>query len=195
MRSVLSDWHAIVIEGGEAATRGFVLGVLGECGADPDAIAFGNDVGVGSETLGERVVEFLTGSRRQLVLASDAVATALIDALTRTGVGAHLRLAEHRRVTAAVFGFRVETFSRDVARDVHAALEAVPVGVRVADRNEESETHPDETPIELFMPGHPYVYRARGRIEGSVDGVMAVRRRLAASEAVELDTLSLLDGH
>jgi hypothetical protein len=165
---VVSDWHAIVIDGDEATARGFVSGFLGECGAEPQKVAFGRDIGIEAETLGGRLVELLTGRGHQLVLASDDVALPLIDALAKARADAHLKLAEHHRISAASFGFHVEAFSHDVASDVHATLEAVPFGVRVANRNEESEIHPDETPVELFMPGHPYTYRAQGRIEGPV---------------------------
>ena len=187
----MSDWHAIVIDGGEAAVRGFVAGFLGDRGADPSRILVGKDVGVEPETFGERVRTLLTGGRHHLVLVPDDLVAALADALDRGGATVRLRLAEHHRVAAASFGFSIETYARDVGTAVHALLDAPLPGVEVADRSEAWESHPDEQGIELYAPGHPYGYHARGRIRGALDAVVATRRRFAEIEAVHLEPLHL----
>jgi hypothetical protein len=187
----MSDWHAIVIDGGEAAVRGFVAGFLGGRAADPSRILVGKDVGVAPETFGERVRALLTGGSHHLVLVPNELVAALADALDRGGAMAGLKLAEHHRVAGASFGFSIETYARDVGTAVHTLLDAPLPGVEVADRSEAWESHPDDQGVELYAPGHPYGYHARGRIRGPIEAVVTTRRRFADIEAVHLEPLHL----
>lgn len=187
----MSDWHAIVVDGGEKATRGFVSGFIGDRGVPATSVRLAEDVGVEPESLGKRIVELLTGGRHQIVLVVEGLATAFVEALERGGVAAHLKLAEHHRLAGAHFGFEVETFSRDVAKQVRAAIGSPPAGVVIADLDESAEQHPEEKGIDLYMPGHEYTYRAHGRVTGGVDGVLEVRRKLQEIECVELASVHL----
>jgi len=187
----MSDWYAIVVDGGEAATRGFVSGFLGDRGLDATAVLVAEDVGVAAESLGERLLDLLNLGRHHVVLVTAAHADAFAEALARGGRGAGLALAERHRVAGASFAFTVETFSRDVAQDVHATLASPPPGVTIVDRDESAETHGDEKGLTFFAPGHAYAYRARGRATGGLDGVLALRRRLGEIEAVALEPVHL----
>jgi hypothetical protein len=187
----MSDWHAIVVDGGERATRGFIAGFVGDRGVAPTKVLLAEDLGVTPESLGERIVELLTGGRHQVVLVVEELAAAFVDALERGGPAARLAMAEHHRVAGASFGFTVETFSRDVAKQVRAALGSLPTGVTIGDLDERAETHPDEKGVELYAPGHEYTYRAHGRVAGTLDGVGAVRRKLEQIEVVQLEPVHL----
>ena len=187
----MSDWHAIVIDGGEKATRGFVSGFIGDRGVDATTVLLAEDAGVEPESLGARIVELLTGGHHQVVLVVEELAAAFVEALKRGGSAARLAVVEHHRLAGASFGFAAETFARTVAEQVRAALRSLPTGVRIADRDESAETHPDEKGIDLYAPGHEYTYRAHGRVTGDLDGVLAVRRTLEQIEAVRLEGVHL----
>jgi hypothetical protein len=187
----MSEWHTILIDGGERATRAFLSGFADDRGVEPTALVLAEDAGVHVESLGERLLGLIGAGRHQLVLVVEEHAAALAQALEHAGAAAGLRLAEHHRVAGARFDFAVEAFAREVAAAVRAALRPLPAGVTFASHEEREEEHPEAKGVELYAPQHHYAYRARGRVTGVLDGVLAVRRKLLAIEAVRLDGLHL----
>src|SRR4051794_66712 len=124
----MGEWHTILIDGDERATRGFVSGFVGDRQIDASQVVFAADVGVPPESLGERLLQLVTGGRHHLVLIADAQAEALADALARSGAAAGLRLVERHRVGRVCQDLAAETFSRDVAARVRAVTRALPAG-------------------------------------------------------------------
>jgi hypothetical protein len=187
----MSDWHAIVVDGGAHAVRGFVSGFAGDRGVDPARVLLADDVGVEPESLGERLLHLLRLEHHHLVLAPDDLADALVAALARAGREAGLALRERHRIARTHFRCSAETFSRDVAHDVHVLLASPPAGVTIADLDERAETHADEKGLAMRAPGHAYAYRAHGRVVGKLEGVLAVRRALERIECVVLEPVQL----
>ena len=187
----MGEWHTILIDGDERATRGFVSGFVGDRGIDPTQVLLAEDIGVHPESLGERLFQLVTGGRHHLVLVVEAHVDALVHALEHAGAAAGLRMAEHHRVVRARFAFAVEAFSREVADRVRAATQPLPAGVTFETHDEEEEEHSDAKGIALYAPEHAYAYRAHGRVAGALDGVIAVQQALAEIEAVRLEGLEL----
>jgi hypothetical protein len=187
----MSEWHTLLIDGHERATRAFLSGFAGDRGVDPTGLLMGEDVGLHPESLGERLLELLGAGRHQLVLVVEEHVAALADALERAGAAVGLRLAERHRVAGARFDFAVETFSREVAARVRAALRPQPAGVTFVTHDVQEEHHPDAKGVELYAPEHAYAFRARARVTGTLDAILTLRRMLAAIEAVRIDGLHL----
>ena len=187
----MGEWHSILIDGNDRATRGFVSGFVGDRDIDPTQVLLAEDVGVHAESLGERLLQLVTGGRHHLVLVVEEHVAALAHALEHSGAAAGLRMAERHRVVGARFTFAVEAFSREVAERVRGALRPLPAGVTFETHDEQEEEHSDAKGIELYAPEHAYAYRAHGRVSGAVDGVVALRRALAEIEAVRLEGLQL----
>src|SRR5262249_39509425 len=188
----MSTWEAVVVEGQERDLRAFVAGVTGDRGVDPASIVLGDDVGLEVGSIGEWLLE-LIGQGHHVVLAPAALGAALVGAIQQTGEEVGLRVESVHRVQNAYFVVHVETFSREVSADVRAALDALPADVRLENRKEQEESTGEPHRIELYAPVHEYSYRMSGRVAGSLEGVLEVRRRLGEIEAVSLESLHVGD--
>src|SRR5437016_1294953 len=132
----MAEWHELVVEGTERTLRAFVAGFLAGRGEHAGGV-FGSDVALAAGSLG--------GRGRELGLAVE----------------------RRRLVESARFSFRAEAFSREVAAQIRGALlTALPAGVRVEQRSEKEESHPEAHGPEPFAPLHEYIYRVSGDIVG-----------------------------
>jgi hypothetical protein len=187
----VSAWDEITIGGPEGAARAFVAGVAAAQGA-PGAL-FARDLDVETESLGERLKGLFVAGSHHVVLAPTPVADAVVAALEAAGSQVGLHLERRRPVESASFPFRLEVFSRELAATLRdALLVSLPAGVRVEERSEAEETHPEAHVTDLYAPLHRYVYRASGRIAGALPGVLEVRRRAGEHEVVSLGPLRLV---
>jgi hypothetical protein len=175
----MGTWHVIAVDGSERELRGFVSGFLADRGVAASAVVLGDDVGLDHGSLGERMRALLHGGHHALLVPDD-LATVLGDALG-------LRVTERRPVSTASFGVHAEVYARDVSAQIRAALEGAPMS-----QHSESETeHAEGKGVELYAPVHSYSYSVRATMNGPVDDVLAVRRRLAGIEAAQLEPLHL----
>lgn len=188
----MSTWHAVVVDGRERDLRSFVAGFATDHGASPGSVLFGDDLGLDGGSFGEWLLDLL-GKGHHVVLAPAPVADALVEAIARAGNQVGLRVERTRPVASASFGVRLEAFSREVAETARGVLEALPPGVGVEDRQEVEQSTPEGRGVELYAPVHDYRFALSCRVKGPVEGVVAVRSRLAAIEAVVLEPLRLTD--
>jgi hypothetical protein len=188
----MSTWQAVVVDGREGALRAFIAGFATDHGATPGSVVVGGDVGLDGGSVGEWLLE-LVGKGHHVVLAPARVADELVDAIGRAGDAVGLRVERTHPVAGASFAMRLETFSREVAGTVRAGLEALPPGVRVEDRHEEEQVSAEGRGVELYAPVHDYRFALSGRVTGPVGGVVEVRTRLAAVEAMSLEPLRLIE--
>ena len=186
----MSEWHAIVVEGGEREVRGFVAGFLADRQADPTNVVLGADVGLEHESLVERLRALLKGGHHALLVPHD-LAAPLVEALWRVGADVGLRVADRHPIAGARFDLEAEVFSREVATAIRAALGDLPPGVHLEQHAEREEEHAEHQGVELYAPVHEYTYGVKARVTGSLDGVLDVRRRLDAIEAVAVAALHL----
>jgi len=188
----MSTWQAVVVEGQERTLRAFVAGVTGDRGIDPSSVVLGDDVGLEVGSIGEWLLE-LVGQGHHVVLAPEALGAALADAIAQTGKDVGLRVERMHGIESACFVVHVETFSREVSSAVRGALDALPDGVRLENRQEQEESTGEPHGVELYAPVHEYSYRMSGRVTGPVAGVLEVRRRLGEIEAASLEPLHVID--
>lgn len=188
----MSTWQAVVVEGQERTLRAFVAGFAGDRGVDPASVVLGDDVDLEIGSIGEWLLE-LVARGHHVVLAPEPLGAALAEAIEHTGGDVGLRVERAHNIESASFGLRVETFSREVFSAVRAALDKLPRGVLVDDRQEQEESTGEPHGVELYAPLHEYTYRASGRVTGPVAGVLEVRHRLEEIDAASLESLHLVD--
>lgn len=182
-----TQWQELVIAGPKAATQAFATGFL--AGARSGGF-FGTDVGLEPASLGERLRGLLGEGSHHAFFAPAAVVAPLAEALRSHGAALGLGGEHPRDVRDARFGFRAEAFSREAAARIRDALFAsVAPGVRIEDRSETEETHPDAHAADVYAPVHEYAYRASGRVAGPLPGVVDLRSRAAACEHVQVEPL------
>jgi hypothetical protein len=178
----MSDWHVMVIEGGERDVRAFVVDFMGKRPVEPTPVVLADDLEVDTAALADRLRTLRAGG--QAVLVPDELMVPLVEAIEGTG----LRVTEWRTIAGASFGFEAEASSREAAKAIRVALR--PLGdVRFAEHSE----HEDEQVHEQDgKRTRRYVFRTRGRAEGSLPGVLAFRRRLADVDAIRTTRLRLV---
>jgi hypothetical protein len=184
----MSAWEAVVVDGRERDARAFIAGFAGDRGLDPTSVVLGDDVGLDTESIGEWLRE-LVGEGHHVVLAPAALAEALAEAVEHGGEEIGLRVERRHAISGAQFGVRVETFSRQAALAVRSALDELPPGVRIEDRQEAEQSTEARRGVELYAPVHDYRYTLSARLAGAVEGVLEVRRRLSEIETASLGPL------
>jgi hypothetical protein len=187
----MTAWHELVVEGAERTLRAFVAGFLAGRGEQAGGV-FGSDMALAAGSLGERLKALFAAGSHQIFLAPEPLAVPLARALGERGRELGLVVERRRQVESAKFSLRAEAFSRDVAAQIRdALLTALPAGVRVEQRSEKEETHPEAHGPEPFAPLHEYTYRVSGDIVGPFEGVLEVWQRARTLECVETSALHL----
>jgi hypothetical protein len=186
----MNEWDVIVAHGTDEALRAFILGFVAGRGATRDAVRFGRDLPLEQRSLGERLRALLPGGRNEAIILVDAHVAGALAAALREASDLGIALAEHARLIAVSFTFTAETPSRDAAAHVIDVVEHPPAGVTVVDLEREV-IDPNARGIERYAPVHEYMFRATGRITGSLDGVLAMHDRLKQTDFVAVQDLRL----
>ena len=189
------DYYEVVIEGHLELAKGFVMGFL--AGRGIEGSAFFDDT---CHIAGD----YETGPLLRLIHARDNVSTLiagsglcdlLIAALNRHPQAVALKIRKARRVLSAAFACTYRTYSREAGEKIKEILSCVPEGV---DGESAFEMHekvdPEGKGHEMFTPLHDYELAGKGRISGSVRGVLDLYERLKRFEVVEVGELELTYG-
>jgi len=186
----MAEWHELVVEGTERTLRAFVAGFL--AGRGEHAGAFSAATSRSRRGRSASACGALRGGSHHVFLAPVPLAVPLAQALGERGRELGLAVERRRLVESARFSFRAEAFSREVAAQIRGALlTALPAGVRVEQRSEKEESHPEAHGPEPFAPLHEYIYRVSGDIVGPLEGVLEVWQRARTLEFVEAGSLHL----
>ena len=189
----MSEWNAIVVEGGERELRAFVSGFVADRGLDPSCVVFGDDVGLEHDGLAEKLRALLRGGHHVVLVPHD-LAAPLLDALWRVGPGIGLRVADRGPVHEASVRFAAEVFARDVAAAIRKTLADRPPEVRFAEHAEEEHAEAGHKGVELYAPVHEYTYRVRGKAVGPLGAILRLRRALGDIEAVDVGAVQVERG-
>ncbi len=189
------DYYEVVIEGHIELAKGFVMGFLAGRGIEGSAFF--------DETC-HITGEYEAGPLLRLISAHNNVSTLivgaglydlLVAALSRHPQVIALTIKKVRRVLNAAFACTFRTYSREVGDKIKEILSCVPEGV---DGESGFEMHekldPEAKGHEFFTPLHDYELAGKGRISGSVKGVLDLYHRLGRFEVVELGKLELTFG-
>jgi len=188
----MTSWQAIVLEGSEEAIRGFVAGFVAGRSAAPREVVFADELHLDEQTLAGRLRDFLSRRTHHVVLASPALAVALMAAV-REGAAPDVALGHHEPVDTVAFDFEASTPSPEAAARIHdVLLSELPPGVTRIDAVEEGQLDPSEHGPHLRDPAHEFTYQARGTISGDPLPIVALRRVAQEIDFVTVTPLRLL---
>jgi hypothetical protein len=186
----MADRDVIIVDGPDDAVRAFVAGFLAGRGVGRDAVMYGNDLPLVHGSLRERLRAHLPGGRHEALLLAEAHLAPILASALRSADDLGLRVAAHMRLDRAWFTFAAETPSREAAARVHALISHPAPGVMLVDEERE-EIDPEGHGVDLYAPVHEYTFRARGRITGALDGVVAIHRQLSDTDFVTVEPIHL----
>ena len=174
-------WYELLIDGKEEALESLLRDHPG------DTIR-GSELRLASESLTDRVLEFLRAQTHHIVFASANQARELARAIRERD---DLRLESVREVVEGRFGFKAKAYNPEIGAKIHDALNSdLPDGIMCVDLEKE-ERHPEAKGVELFAPAHDYVYKSRGTIVGTPPGILEMNRRLCRLDFVHEEPLEL----
>ena len=189
------DYYEVVIEGHLDLAKGFVMGFL--AGRGIEGSAFFDDAChiAGEDEAGPLLRLIHARDNVSTLIAGSGLCELLIAALNRHPQAIALKIRKARRVSSAAFACTFRTYSREVGDKLKEILSCVPEGV---DGESAFELHekidPEGKGHEFFTPLHDYELAGKGRISGSVRGVLDLYERLKRFEVVELGELELTYG-
>ncbi len=186
-------WVEVVLRGSRRRARGFVEGYLAGSGVR-DAVLDAEEEGFERETLRERLSGVLHPSARVMHLLVPAPAVEAVREAARAAEarGIPAAVVETREIARATLEFSFSAFSREHGRRLLSLLDGLPEGVRLLrDRPFEERIDPGALGVEAYAPAHEYEIRGEGTIEGDLEGVLAVRRRLRDEDAIRLGRAGL----
>ena len=186
----MPERDVMVVDGPDDALRAFVAGFLAGRAVARGAVVYGSDLPLAHGSLSERLRARLPDGRHEALLLADARLAPVLASALRSADRLGLRVAAHMRLERAWFTFAAETPSRDAAARIHALITRPEPGVVLVDEERE-EIDPSAHGVELYAPAHEYVFRARGRITGVLDGVVAIHRELRDTDFVTVEPVHL----
>lgn len=189
------DYYDVVIEGHLDLAKGFVMGFLAGRGIEGGAF-FDETCHIAGENEAGPLLRLVSarGSLSTLIIGS-GLYDLLADALSRHPQAIALRIKKVRRVLSAAFTCQFRTYSREAGDKIKEILSCVPEGVDGESGFEMREKLDSEGKgVELFTPLHDYELTGKGRISGSVKGVLDLYQQLGRFEVAELGELELTFG-
>ncbi len=92
---------------------------------------------------------------------------------------------------ATSFEFEFDTYSRDVASEIEKLLETLPPGLELVALRSEETIDEKAHGTELYSPVHEYRFRARGKVAGDFEKLLAFHATLTANKFVEAEDITI----
>jgi hypothetical protein len=189
------QYYEVVIEGNLDFMKGFVIGFLAGRNIE-GGVFFDAECHIDGEcTIGPLLRLISAHKNLSTVIVGSGLYELLSAALNKHPHAIPLHIRKVRQVLSAAFACKFRTYSREVGAELKGIVNGIPEGV---DGKSGFEMHekidPEGKGIEFFTPLHDYGLSGKGRISGSVRGVMDLYHRLGRFEVVELGELELTFG-
>ncbi len=185
-------YYEVVIEGNIELIKGFVMGFLAGRGIE-GGVFFDTGCRIeGACTAGPLMRLISAHDDISVVIVGSGLHDLLVTALTRQENIIPLRIQKAREVLSAAFDCEFRTYSREVGTQLKGIVSRIPEGVDGESGFEMREKiDPEGKGVELFTPLHDYELTGKGRISGSVRGILDLYHQLGRFEVVELGELEL----
>ncbi|MHB9098316.1 MAG: hypothetical protein ACYC5X_10915 [Syntrophales bacterium] len=189
------DYYEVVIEGHLELAKGFVMGFLAGRGIEGSAF-FDEACHIAGEYEAGPLLRLISAHNNvSTLIVGSGLYDLLVAALSRHPQVIALSIKKVRRVLSAAFTCQFRTYSREMSDKIKEILSCVPEGVDGASGFELHEKiDPEGKGHEFFTPLHDYELAGKGRISGSVKGVLDLYHQLGRFEVVELRELELTFG-
>jgi hypothetical protein len=189
------DYYEVVIEGHLELAKGFVMGFLAGQGIEGSAF-FDEACHIAGEYEAGPLLRLIDAQNKVSTLIVGAgLYELLVAALNRHPQVIALKTRKARRILSAAFDCQFRTYSREIGGKIKDILSCAPEGVDGDSAFElQEKVDPEGRGVELFTPLHDYELTGKGRISGSVKGVLDLYQRMERFEVVELGELELTFG-
>ena len=189
------QYYEVVIEGNLDLMKGFMMGFLAGRGIE-GGVFFDAACHIEGECATGPLMRLVSAhGNANIVIVGSELHDLLVAALNKREHVIPLHIKKVRRVLSAAFDCKSRTYSREVGAELEEILSRIPEGV---DGESGFEMHekldPEGKGLEFFTPLHDYELTGKGRISGSVKGVLDLYQRLERFEVVELGELELTFG-
>lgn len=184
-------YYEVVIEGSLDLVKGFIMGFLAGRGMKGGAFF---DVMCridGPCTTGPLIRLASTHGNVHVVIVGSELHDILIAALNKREHVIPLLIKKVRQVLSAAFDCTFQTYSPEIGAEIKAIVSSIPVGVDKSEFEMHEKLDPEGKGVELYTPLHDYELTGKGRISGSVGGVLDLYQRLERFEVVGLEELEL----
>ena len=189
------QYYEVIIEGDQNLMKGFVMGFLAGRGIS-GGVFFDAACHIEGECASGPLMRLVKaqGNANVLIVGS-ALHDLLVAALNDHSHVLPLRIKKVRQVLSAAFECTFRTYSREVGAELKEIVNGIPEGVDGKKGFEVQEkVDPEGKGLEFFTPLHEYELTGKGRLSGSVKGVLDLYQRLERFEVVELGELELTFG-
>jgi hypothetical protein len=188
-------YYEVVIEGNLDLMKGFIMGFLTGRGIE-GGIFFDDACRIEGECAAGPLMRLVSAhGNTHIVIVGSELHDLIVAALNKREHVIPLHIKKVRQVLSAAFYCTFRTYSREVGAELKAIVNGIPEGV---DGKSGFEMHekidPEGKGVELYTPLHDYELTGKGRISGSVKGVLDLYQRLERFEVVELGELELTFG-
>ena len=189
------QYYEVVIEGHLELAKGFVMGFLAGQGIEGSAF-FDEACQIAGEYEAGPLMRLISAQNKvSTVIVGAGLYDLLVAALNRHPQVIALKIQKARRVLSAAFDCQFRTYSREIGGKIKDILNCGAEGVDGESAFELREKlDPEGKGHEFFTPLHDYELAGKGRISGSVKGVLDLYQRLGRFEVVELGELELTFG-
>lgn len=189
------QYDEVVIEGNLDLMKGFVMGFLAGRGME-GGVFFDAACHIGGECATGPLMRLVSAhGNTNIVILGSELHDLLVAALNKPERAIPLHIKKARPVLSAAFTCTFRTYSREVGAELKAIVSGIPGGVdREAGFKMHEKIDPEGKGVELYTPLHDYELTGKGRISGSVKGVLDLYQRLERFEVVELGALELTFG-
>jgi len=189
------QYYEVVIEGNLDLMKGFMMGFLAGRGIE-GGVFFDAACHIEGECATGPLMRLVSArGNANIVIVGSELHDLLTAALNKREHVIPLHIKKVRRVLSAAFDCKFRTYSREVGAELKEILSRIPEGV---DGESGFEMHekldPEGKGLEFFTPLHDYELTGKGRISGSVKGVLDLYQRLERFEVVKLGELELTFG-
>jgi hypothetical protein len=183
----MTKYHEIIIKGDEAKVRPFLRGYFAGVGVS-EGFYFGRDCSFHRHFL----IELLKYKGEVVHLVFDEKLKPTVDAAISQVKNYEFEVKESREVKRAVFHFDFETANREIGEKIKKALKRLPADTELIDFESQEDEHPDAKATEGYAPLHHYQLRGRGKVEGDVGGVVAMRKRFVKNTCFRVDDIYIV---
>lgn len=189
------QYYEVVIEGHLDLMKGFVMGFLAGRGIE-GGVFFDAACHIEGECATGPLMRLVSAhGNANIVIIGSELHDLLTAALNKREHVIPLHIKKVRQVLSAAFYCKFRTYSREVGAELEEIVSRIPEGVEGKSGFEMHEKlDPEGKGLEFFTPLHDYELTGKGRLSGSVKGVLDLYQRLERFEVVELEELELTFG-
>lgn len=180
-------YSLMVIQGDEKLLRSFLEGLV--VGADAfGEIYFLDELDVDQDSLLDSIKElFLNKDPMVHILVRRRLVELINKGINDPSLENRFRIASQTPVSAAIFRYRVECYSREHGAAILELFGKLPAGVFREDIEDLIETeYPRGKGIEMYSPAHDYILKGKGEIKGAVKEVLDIYEKAKDEPLIKL---------